>query len=77
MGILPILFCRATGNPIPLVQWYIDDAPVNHFPSRLQQLVIISTDKPSTTIYTCKAMNYIGNTKCIQSANITVIVNIK
>ena len=77
MDSLPILFCKAAGRPIPLVQWYIGNAPVNPFPSRLQQSVIVSTDKPHTTVYTCKAVNYIGNTKCIQSANITVIVNVK
>ena len=74
VGSLVILYCRATGKPIPTVQWYKDDATVNPVPSLFQQTFIVPTTTSHTTIYTCKGTNYAGNVKHTTSANITVIV---
>ena len=74
MGSLAILYCRATGNPIPRVQWYKDDTTVNPISSPFQQTLIVPTNMPYTTVYTCKGTNYIGNMKHTRFANITVIV---
>ena len=74
MDSLPILFCRAKGRPSPSVQWYKDDTAVNPFLSPMQQSFIVPHNMPHTTVYTCKAMNNVGNTECEKSANITVIV---
>ena len=74
VGSLATLSCRATGNPIPRVQWYKDDTAVNPISLSFQQTLIIPTDMPHTTVYTCKGTNYIGNMKHTRSANITVIV---
>ena len=71
---LAILYCRATGNPIPRVQWYKDDTAVNPISSSFQQTLIVPTDMPHTTVYTCKGTNYIGNMKHTGSAGVTVIV---
>ena len=74
VGSLAILYCRATGNPIPRVQWYKDDTAVNPVSSPFQQTLIVPTNMPYMTVYTCKGINYIGNIKYTRSANITVIV---
>ena len=73
VGSFPILYCRAIGKPIPRVQWYKDDTPVNPISSPFQQPFIVPTNMPHTTVYTCKGTNYIENVKYARSANITVI----
>ena len=74
MGSLAVLYCRAAGNPIPRVQWYKDDTTINPISSPFQQTLIVPTDMPHTTVYTCKGTNYIGNMKYTRSVDITVIV---
>ena len=74
MGSLGTLYCRASGKPIPTVQWYKDDIAVNPLSSYYQQVFLVPTDNPHTTVYTCVGINYAGNKKHVRSANITVIV---
>ena len=74
VGSLAILYCRATGNPIPRVQWYKDDTAVNPVSTPFQQTLIVPTDMPHTKVYTCKGTNYIENMKHTRSANVTVTV---
>ena len=68
------ILCRAAGNPTPRVQWYKDDTTVSPISSPFQQILIVPTDMPHTTVYTCKGTNFIGNMKHTRSADITVIV---
>ena len=75
VGSLAILYCRAIGKPIPRVQWYKDDTPVNPTSSSFQRaFIVLTTNIPHTTVYTCKGTNYIENVKYTRSASITVIV---
>ena len=73
VGSLAILFCSATSKPSPLVQWCKDKVTCRS-PHLDQSFYVVATNVPHTTIYTCKAMNYVANVKCSRSANITVIV---
>ena len=75
VGSVGTIQCRASGKPIPTVQWYKDELPINPFPSIFQQVLLVSTDIPSTTVYTCVGINYAGGEKHVELANITVIVN--
>lgn len=74
MGSVGVLYCRATGKPIPTVQWYNGGFPVNPIPSYFQQVLLVPTDTSHTTVYTCVGINYAGNKKHTRFANITVIV---
>ena len=74
VGSVGAIVCRASGNPIPTVQWYKDDFPVNPLPSNFQQVFLVPTDTPHTTVYTCVGINYAGGEKHERFANITVIV---
>ena len=74
MGDLAILYCIAIGKPVPRVQWYKDDIAVNPISSPFQQMLIVSTSTPHTTVYTCKGKNYIMNREYVMSANITITV---
>ena len=77
MGSLAILYCTATGRPIPTVQWYKNDTAVTPITLRYQQTFIVPTVNPHTTVYTCVGINSPGNRKCLKSANITVTVESK
>ena len=73
-GSLGTLYCRATGKPIPTVQWFKEGIAVNPLPSHFQQVLLVPTNVPHTTVYTCVGVNYAGNMKHTRSSNITVIV---
>ena len=77
VGGVATLYCVATGRPIPTVQWYKGDTAVTPLPSLYQQIFIAPTITPRTTNYTCKGINYAGNRKHMNSANIMVIVKSK
>ena len=74
MGSVGVLYCRATGKPIATVQWYKGGFPFNPILSKFQQALLVPTDTPHTTVYTCIGINYAGNKKHTRFANITVIV---
>ena len=74
VGSVGTIYCRASGKPIPTVQWYKDDFPVNPLSSNFQQVFLVPTGTPHTTVYTCVGVNYAGGEKHVGSANITVIV---
>ena len=74
VGSLGILYCRASGKPIPMVQWYKNGFPVNHIASHFQQALLIPNNTQHTTVYTCEGKNYAGSKKHTGFANITVIV---
>ena len=77
MDSLAVLYCIAPGRPIPNVQWFENDGAVTPLPSPYQQTFIIPTNTPRTTVYTCKAINYLRNRKCMRSASVTVVVESK
>ena len=77
MGGLATLYCVATGRPVPTVQWYKGDTAVTPIATPYQQIFIAPTNIPHTTNYTCIGINYAGNEKHMNSANITVIVESK
>ena len=52
-----ILYCKANGNPIPIVQWYKGNIAVNPIASPLQNYLLVPTNAPHTTVYTCKGTN--------------------
>jgi len=74
VGSLGVLYCIATGRPVPTVQWYKGGTPVNPIASPFQQSFIVPTNFSHTTVYTCVGTNYIGGIRHTRSANITVIV---
>ena len=74
VGSIGTLYCRASGKPIPTVQWYKDVFPITPLSSTFQQVLLVPTNTPHTTVYTCVAINYAGGEKHVGLANITVIV---
>ena len=74
VGSVGVLYCRAAGKPIPTVQWFKGSFPFNPVSSYFQQALLVPTDTPHTTVYTCVGINYFGDEKHTRSANITVIV---
>ena len=74
VGSVGVLYCRASGKPIPTVQWYKGGFPINRIPLYFQQALLVPTDTPHSTVYTCVGINYAGKKKHTRSANITVIV---
>ena len=71
VGSVEVVYCQADGKPIPTVQWYKGGTPVTPLSSNF---LLIPTDSPHTTVYTCEGVNYAGNKKHVGIANITVIV---
>ena len=74
VGDTGILYCKANGNPIPLVQWYTGNIAVNPVASPFQNYFLVPTNAPHTTVYTCKGTNNAGNMKHTAHGNITVII---
>ena len=70
-----MLYCRARGEPIPTVQWYKGGVSFNPNPVYSQPALLVPTDTPHTTVYTCVGINYAGNKKHTRFTNVTVIVN--
>ena len=74
VGSVGILYCRAAGKPIPMVQWFKNGFPFHSIPSYFHQALLVPTDTPHTAVFTCVGINHAGNKKHTRSANITVIV---
>lgn len=74
MGNVAVVYCQAKGKPIPTVQWYNGNRAVNPLPMYFQQALLVPTNTPHTTVYTCVSINYAGNKRYKRSASITVIV---
>ena len=71
VGTKLILHCIAEGLPIPTIQWYRNGVPVSQQSS---PFYLVSTDFPSTTVYTCEGKNNGGSKENIANAKITVTV---
>ena len=74
-----LLVCTAVkGFPIPDVQWHSEDFPVYPLPQPYQQIYLVPTDFPHTTIYTCVGTTYSqGAVTDKLGINVTVIVESK
>ena len=68
-----ILTCVAEGFPNPTVQWYKGNQPITAR-SHNFKILVIPTNSPNITKYTCIATNYAGATKHIRRLNVTVEV---
>ena len=61
-----ILFCNATGNPVPTVSWTKDGSPISSN-SRIslsddnKQLTITNVNRTDSGEYRCVASNSLGN----------------
>ena len=73
------LYCTAVkGFPIPSVQWYSEGAPVYPIPQTYQQIYLVPTDSPHTTVYTCVGtIHSQGEIVDEVRVNVTVIVESK
>ena len=66
-----ILHCYACGLPLPKVQWYTNNTPINQQPP---EFILVSTKEAGTTEYTCVASNNAGNMTHTVRNSITIIV---
>jgi len=77
VGTQLLLYCAAEGLPTPTVQWHSNDVPLHPLQQPYQQLYLVPTDSPGTTVYTCIGRNHIRGVDHVAQANITVIVESK
>jgi len=77
VGTQLLLYCAAEGIPTPTVQWNSNDVPLHPLQQPYQQLYLVPTDSPHTTIYTCIARNHIRDVDRVAQVNVTVIVDSK
>jgi len=77
VGTQLLLYCAAEGIPTPTVQWHSNDVPLHPLQQLYQQLYLVPTDSPGTTVYTCIGRNHIRGVDHVSQANITVIVESK
>ena len=52
-GHLPIYCTAVSGVPIPTIQWHSEGFPVIPTENSYQQVFVVPTDSPHTTMYTC------------------------
>jgi len=74
VGARLLLYCRGNGEPTPTVQWYSGRRKVTDIAQLFQQLYLVPTNLPGTTVYTCKGSNNAGNIQQSAEKSITVIV---
>ena len=74
VGTQLLLYCAAEGLPTPTVQWYSNDVPLHPLQQPYQQLYLVPTDSPHTTVYSCIGRNNIRDLDLFARANVTVIV---
>ena len=58
-------------------QWHSNGVPLHPLQQPYQQLYLVPTDSPHTTVYTCMGRNRIGRVDHVAQANVTVIVESK
>ena len=63
--------------PTPTVQWFSNDVPLHPLQQPYQQLYLVPTDSPHTTVYNCIGRNNIRGVDHVAQANVTVIVESK
>ena len=73
----PVTFgCQATGEPVPTITWYFDSVMINvsntseyNVTSSINDTVItsiitiVNTQSSDAGIYTCEAINFLGNSR--------------
>ena len=76
-----ILFCNATGNPVPTISWSINGFSLNtnnssrmNFSYEGRQLTIKNVRRTDSALYRCVAENSLGN---VTSHNTTLEVHCK
>ena len=74
VGTQLLLYCAAEGLPTPTVQWHSNGFPLHPLQQPYQQLYLVPTDSPHTTVYTCIGRNNIRGVDHVVEANVTVIV---
>lgn len=63
---------------MPFVQWYSEGYPVYPTPQAYQQIYLVPTDSPHTTVYTCVGTTYSQGVVVDQlKVNVTVVVESK
>ena len=72
-----LLYCAAEGFPTPTVQWYSNGVLLHPLQQPYQQLYLVPTDSPHTTVYTCIGRNRFKGIDHFSQANVTVIVESK
>ena len=77
VGTQLLLYCAAEGLPTPTVQWHSNGVFLHPLQQPYQQLYLVPTDSPHTTVYTCIGRNHIRGVDHIAQANVTVIVESK
>ena len=78
VGTQLLLYCAAEGIPTPTVQWYSNGVLLLHpLQQTHQQLYLVPTDSPHTTVYTCIGRNSFKGVNHVSQANVTVIVESK
>ena len=77
VGTQQLLYCAAEGLPTPTVQWLSNGVPLHPLQQPYQQLYLVPTDAPHTTVYTCMGRNHIRGVDHVAQANVTVIVESK
>ena len=77
VGTQLLLYCAAEGLPTPTVQWHSNDIPLHPLQQPYQQLYLVPTDSPHTTVYTCIGRSNIRGVDHVAQANVTVTVESK
>ena len=77
VGTQLLLYCAAEGLPIPTVQWYSNDVPLHPLQQPYQQLYLVPTDSPHTTVYKCVGRNNIRGVDRFSQAKVKVVVESK
>ena len=76
VGTQLLLYCAAEGLPTPTVQWY-SNGVLHPLQQSYQQLYLVPTDSPHTTVYTCIGRNRFKGINHVSQAKVTVIVESK
>ena len=74
VGTQLLLYCAAEGLPIPTVQWHGDGVPVHPLEELYQQIFLVPTDSPHTTVYVCIGRNQVKGVDYVDQANVIVVV---